>query len=98
MSSYGTRGNKLQRISGKSKSNLLRLKARCIGTKGKAKNTIENLTNTSISVYGKTISIIGLAEQVFLAKKAIEALLRGSKHGNVYKQLEKSKSRFKKEL
>jgi len=75
-----------------SKNDLRRIKARLIGAQGKAWKTIEKLTNTEISVYGKTVGIIGLQEEVMLAKKAIKNLLQGSKHGNVYAFIEKHKS------
>jgi ribosomal RNA assembly protein len=77
---------------GKSKKHFIRAKARIIGTEGKAKRIIEQLTKTEISIYGKTISIIGEFSTALLAKQAIEKLLQGSKHGNVYKFLEMQKS------
>ena len=75
----------------KNKGHLDRIKGRVIGAKGKSRETIEKLTGTNISVYGKTISVIGFAEHVIIAKKAIESLLIGSPHANVYKFLEKSR-------
>lgn len=78
-------------FSGNSKKKEERLKARVIGTEGKARRTIERLTNTNISIYGKTISVIGLVEGAFSAKKAIEKLLAGSKHSTIYRILEKEK-------
>lgn len=68
---------------------MLRLKGRVIGQEGKSRRTIEQLTETNICVYGKTIGIIGQVEDIITAKKAIEMLLEGSRHGNVYKWLEK---------
>ncbi|MBU0665727.1 MAG: KH domain-containing protein [Nanoarchaeota archaeon] len=74
---------------------LIQIRGRVIGTKGKSRTTIEILTDTKISVYGKTISVIGEASKVFLAKKAIENLLEGSNHSTVYKWLERSKAKLK---
>jgi ribosomal RNA assembly protein len=85
----------LNDYTGKSKENLLRLKGRVIGKEGKARRVIEDLTNCYICVYGKTISIIGLAEKVSIAKQAIESLLRGNTHANVYKFLEKKRRESK---
>lgn len=75
----------------KSKKRLIILRARLIGTKGKAKNLLEQLTGTAIEVYGKTAAVIGNQENVLLAKQAIINLLQGSKHGNVYAYISKHK-------
>ncbi|MFH1376157.1 MAG: KH domain-containing protein [Candidatus Woesearchaeota archaeon] len=68
-----------------------RVKSRIIGKRGKARTTLENMTNTNISIYGKTVSIIGPTENVFLAKRAVEKLLQGTPHGNLYKWIELQK-------
>jgi len=78
-------------FTGKSKSRQIEQKARLIGTKGKARRLIEKMTNTDICVYGKTVCIIGNYNNVALARRAITCLLQGSKHGNVYKLIEKQK-------
>jgi len=69
----------------------IRLKGRVIGQEGRARRVIEELTETHISVYGKTISIIGEIMNVGLAKIAIEKLLEGGMHAGVYKELEKKR-------
>jgi len=79
----------------KSKNHMIRLKGRVIGAEGRSRKTIEDLTETYISVYGKTIGIIGFSENVAIAKKAIESLLSGSPHSSVYKWLEKRRSDMK---
>jgi len=81
----------------KSKNTLHRIKARIIGSEGKARRLIEGLTDCHISVYGKTIGIIGKIEKVPLARRAIESLLGGSPHANVYKWLEKQRKMMKTE-
>lgn len=73
----------------KSQNQMLRLKGRVIGKGGKARETMEEFTETSISVYGKTIAIVGFCDHVAVCKKAIESLLSGSPHSSVYKWLEK---------
>lgn len=75
----------------RNKDHFERVKGRVIGTEGKSRQTIEELTGTFISVYGKTISIIGDMEGVVVAKKAIESILLGSPHSNVYRWLEKNR-------
>lgn len=80
----------------KSKEAMLRLKGRVIGKEGKARRLIEELTECNLSVFGKTISIIGFADSVGNARQAVEALLRGSPHSNVYKVLERKRREMKK--
>ncbi len=78
-------------IAGKSKNTMLRLKGRVIGKAGKSREEIERLTNTYISVYGKTIGIIGETNDVYIARQAIAMLLQGSMHKTVFQFLEKKK-------
>ncbi len=80
-------------FSGKSKKQEERIKSRAIGTDGKARRTLEKMTNTNISIYGKSIGIIGSLEDVYLAKRALEKLLNGSPHTNVYKWIEREKEK-----
>jgi len=72
-----------------SKDQMLRLKGRVIGVGGKSRSTIEDLAEVSISVYGKTIAIIGMTENVQAAKRGVDALLSGAPHSTVYRLLEK---------
>jgi len=86
----------LSEYVGKSKeAMMLRLKGRVIGKEGKSRALIEELTECHISVFGKTISIIGLPESAANARQAVESLLRGSTHANVYKWLEKRRRELK---
>lgn len=79
----------------KEKNHFVRLKGRVIGADGKSRRTIEQLTETFISVYGKTIGVIGRIDNVFAARKAIESLLSGSLHSSVYRWLEKRRKDMK---
>jgi ribosomal RNA assembly protein len=63
------------------------VKARLIGTGGKTRRMIEEFSGSSMSVYGKTVCIIGKYEQNVIAREAIVMLLEGSRHANVYKFL-----------
>ena len=67
-----------------SKNQEIRIKARVIGREGKARKTIERFTDTDICVFGKTVGIIGKVEDVNLARRALDKLLKGSPHGKVY--------------
>ncbi len=80
----------------KSKNDLKRIKGRVIGSEGKCRMLIEKLADCYICVYGKTIGIIGEVANISIARRAIENLLRGSPHGNVYKWLEKQRGEIKK--
>lgn len=73
------------------KNSMIRLRGRVIGEKGKSRKTIEQLTDTKICIFGKTIGIVGHVFDVKDAKRAIVTLLEGSRHANVYSWLEKRK-------
>lgn len=73
----------------KSQNQMLRLKGRVIGKSGRSRETIEELSESSIAVYGKTIGIIGFCDNVAISKRAVEMLLQGGQHASVYKWLEK---------
>ncbi len=79
----------------KTKNSLIRLRGRVIGTKGKAKRTIQELTETDVVIYGKTVGIIGLPENVALAREAVIRLLEGAMHSTVYHFLEKERKKMK---
>ncbi len=79
----------------KTEKELQRIRGRIIGKAGKAREVFESITNVRISVYGKTVCMIGRPEQNAVARKGIEMLIEGSAHGPVYKFLEKKKSELK---
>ena len=85
----------LREFVGKSKEAMLRLKGRVIGREGKSRKLIEELTECNISVFGKTIGIIGSPDSAANARQAVESLLKGSTHANVYKWLEKRRRDMK---
>lgn len=75
-----------------------RIRGRIIGRDGKARTQIENMTDTTISIYGKTVGIIGLPEPVLTARKAVEMLVEGAEHGNVFSFLDRRKKEAKQDL
>ncbi len=77
----------LQEELGKNESRIKAKKGRVIGSGGRAREEIEQDTGANISVYGKTIGIIGNEEQVQKAKRAVEMLLGGAKHEMVFSSL-----------
>lgn len=92
---YGLEIISITDFTGKNKANITRLKGRVIGREGKSRKIIEELTECYISVYGKTIAIIGKHENLANARRAVESLLQGSPHSNVYKWLEKRRREVK---
>jgi len=66
------------------KASLWRIRSRLIGTDGKARSRIEELSGCSMSVYGSTVALIGQERQLERATRAVELLLRGSEHAAVF--------------
>ena len=80
---------------GKKMNNVVRMRARIIGSNGKTRRIIEELTGASISIYGSTISIIANDLQLPIARTAIDMLLRGSEHATVYRYLERCRPQLR---
>jgi ribosomal RNA assembly protein len=72
-----------------------RLRGRVIGSAGKSRRLIEELGQVSMSVYGKTVGIIGEATKVMVARRAVDSLLRGSPHSKVYQWLEMQRKKLR---
>jgi ribosomal RNA assembly protein len=85
----------LRDYTGRSPSALARIKGRIIGDGGKSRRTIEELSGSSMSVYGHTVSLIGTYHEVKLAADAIDMLCRGSMHKSVYNMLQDARRRDK---
>jgi len=56
---------------------LKRLKGRIIGKSGKSREIFENMTETQISVMGKTVSILGHTDRILVVRTGIEMLING---------------------
>jgi len=67
------------------------IKARIIGTGGRMRERMEEITNTRISVYGKTVSVIGGWQEAHNAREAIEMIIKGAEIPTVNRWLEKVK-------
>ncbi len=74
---------------------LERIKGRIIGKEGKMRKLIEDILNVNISVYGKTVAIIGDAESVAVAREAIMMLVEGAQHSTVQRFLERKRREIK---
>ena len=82
------------------RKNLKEVRARLIGTGGKARKTIENLTGSVIVIQGNTVGVIVDSNHLDAVIQGIELLIQGAKHGNVFAYLEKqnvSKRKFDEE-
>ncbi|MFW9962339.1 MAG: pre-rRNA-processing protein PNO1 [Candidatus Sifarchaeia archaeon] len=79
----------LREVVGSSQSQMKRVAGRIIGENGRTRRVIEQTTETKISVYGKTISIIGMSPGLDYARRAIDMLIAGAPHSAVYSRLEK---------
>ena len=75
-----------------------RLRGRIIGKDGRARVQIEDMTDVEISVFGKTIGLIGYPEQLKVARTAIDMLIEGVPHENVFAFLDKKKKESKQNM
>ena len=87
----------LQDYVGKSKKALVRQKGRIIGKGGRTRQIMHDMLDVEISIYGKTVSLIGKIENVQMAKEAINMILEGSRQKSVYAYLEKMHDKLKRE-
>lgn len=71
------------------RKDLEEVRGRVIGTEGKTKRTVEEVSGCAVVVHNNMVGIIGLAENIEEATTAITNLIKGSKQANVYRFLEK---------
>lgn len=69
--------------------NLAVVRSRLIGTHGKTKKTIEEITKCDISIKENQVGIIGPAEVTENALVAVTNIIKGTKQANAYKYLER---------
>lgn len=72
------------------------VRGRVIGSEGRTKRTIENISGCEIFIKNNEVGIIGHVEDVEYSITALQNLIRGSKQSNVYNFLEKTR-KLKKE-
>jgi len=84
-------------ILGKSEKHIKRVKGRVIGRNGEMRRAIERFAESFVSVYGKTVSIIAMYEDLQIARKAINMIIKGLPHHMVIKYLENKYNDKKKE-
>jgi ribosomal RNA assembly protein len=81
--------------AGKSQKRIMQVRSRVIGTGGKTRRLLEELTDCHISIKGNTVAIIGDIEGLKVASKAVTMLLSGSEHSSVYSYMEKKRKDLK---
>jgi len=70
-----------------SKNRLGVIRARVIGREGSVRKSIEVQTGVNLAIKGKTVSIIGKPESVYLARRSLEMIMAGSQHGSSFRWL-----------
>lgn len=80
----------LKEIVGSEKA-MTRLKGRVIGERGKIKAEIESATESNLSIYGSTVSIISKIDTMEYAKEAVAMLLEGATHSALLTYLAKTR-------
>lgn len=81
----------------RTKNSITRVKGRIIGRRGRARALLEELTETMISVYGDTVSIIGRTDRLNTAREAILMLVKGAFHKTVWNFLYEQRRKMKRE-
>ncbi len=79
----------------RSQARLEQIRARVIGTHGKTRRLIEELTSVDVSVLGHTVALVGPTFEMTIAREAVVMLLRGSEHATVYRFLERKRADIK---
>ena len=87
----------LRVIFGRSESDIKRIKGRIIGSEGKTRKLIEELTEADVVVYGHTVGIIGSFEEADAARNAVKMIVDGCEHHTVYNYLQKKRTELKKQ-
>jgi ribosomal RNA assembly protein len=72
-----------------------RLKGRVIGRDGETRRHLEKDGNVDIAIYGKTIGIIGYAQNIEIVSEVIKQLLNGRSHSSAYNYLEQNQAKIK---
>lgn len=76
--------------------NLEEVRSRVIGKDGKAKNTIANLTGSSVVIHDNIVGIICDIDHLAYSIQGIISLIQGAKHSNVFSYIEKQNRKLRK--
>lgn len=80
---------------GRSGKRIQQVRSRLIGTGGRTRRLIEELTDCMLSIKGNTVAIIGDLEGLKVASKAVTMILSGSEHSTVYTYMERKRKDLK---
>jgi len=78
-----------------SRKRIRNMRARLIGTNGRAKRYMENVSGALIAVYGDTISFIGTSKAIEEAETAARTIMEGSSHRLAYSRMEAAHRKHK---
>jgi len=82
---------------GKNPKHVKRIRARMIGTDGKTRRIIEDLSGADISIHRNFVGVIGDITELEIAKTSVDMILNGSEHSSVYRYLENKRRQIKME-
>lgn len=71
------------------RKNLEEIRARLIGTHGRTKKTLEQLSDCKIIIKDTEVGVLCSSEEVEAVMTSITSLIRGTKQANAYKYLER---------
>lgn len=71
------------------RKNMEEVRGRVIGSEGKTKHTLEEISGCAVAIHNNHVGIIGPAEDIEEATTAVINLIKGSKQANVYRFLER---------
>ncbi|QKR00508.1 RNA-processing protein [Metallosphaera tengchongensis] len=76
------------------KYSIRRIKGRIIGEDGKTKRIIQEYTGVTLVVSDRSVALLGPYEQIPIARKALELLLKGKEHSSVYRYLDRAEEQL----
>lgn len=85
----------LKEFTGGRNNQISRIRGRLIGSGGKTRQIIEDLTGCYMTIYGNTAALIGNSISLPVARHACELILNGSEHATVYHYLESQRPKLR---
>ncbi|AWR98829.1 KH domain-containing protein [Metallosphaera hakonensis] len=83
----------LKQVS-KDRGPLSRIKGRIIGEGGKTKKIIQEYTGVTVVISDHYVTLLGTYEQIPVARKALELLMKGREHSTVYRFLDRAEQQL----